>query len=118
MNKKFDKSRVIFIISISIIFLFIGVLTLIIRDNNDSNELIQNPNNIKQINKYNDIKWIKIEVVGNIKVPGIYEIPDNINKLALIKFADGFKKINLDFILNILDYIKINKNKVFILYKE
>ncbi len=113
------KNKVIFFISICLIFIIIGIFSIIFSNNDEPNkDLLNNNKFIDQIDTYEDFEWTEVEIKGNIKVPGIYKIPDDTNIIQLICYANGFKKINIDFIFNILKYIKVNKNKVIILYKE
>lgn len=89
-----------------------------IKDNEKKISSINNKVKVKQKESFEDIKWIEIEIMGNIKVPGIYKVDENTSIVDLIKYAGGFKEINLNFLLNIYKYIKIEDTRITIYFSK
>lgn len=120
MKKKVIK----FSLLIGLLFLIIGACNIIVNLNwfsvvevcekiNHSGEVLS----IGQMEHFEDANWISIEMEGNVKVPGIYEVPEGKAILDLIYMADGFIEENLIYLLNLDKNIEfINKNKINLLF--
>ncbi len=117
MKKKIIKLIVIVGLVLSIYSLCrVGVEFNWLKLDNTNNLDKENFGFIEQYERYKDVKWKKIELVGNVKVEGIYEIPEYVEYAELIEYAEGFKKTNTDFLINLNKKVEVINEKINILF--
>lgn len=112
------------------IILFLALLLLVsvlfkIMINNDFLNLDENiykkkhtqTNMIEKHIRYQNINWRKVEILGNVNLEGIYEIPLDSTINDVINYVNGLKKINIKYIKELND-IDIKSDKIYFCFPK